>query len=417
MSDRRTQLLFRPGTGMSRPGSGHGYIITSANGWIITGVIRLPGVTGRLAARAGWGPSEDFKTLWIPLTRVDAGGVWNLSGRGIGPSPGIIWITADDRLLLLAGTVDSQHWRQKATEIVFYAKQKTAAPPLSPITDLQSPAQKPAASGPRSGRGSEPPAVKIDETPPNDVSTAPGKTVDAKKEEERQPAAMLPPAEKEERPEEAADEKPTSSVTPPGVQQQAVREEAPDEAEAPAVATSAREEAPDEPETPDAASVSREQDGEPESAGEPSPGDEKEEPGAKAPMSRAPLNRGQPATLAAEPAPQASLPRESEPAPLPSAAAPDTIPELMRTCPEDTPFIGLLPGARFARVPVPGGQEYDHYIVGHIPIGEQGFYLVGVPGPAGWQPPAGLSQFMHYLPGRMGGGYWVRYLVPEGEWK
>jgi hypothetical protein len=105
------------------------------------------------------------------------------------------------------------------------------------------------------------------------------------------------------------------------------------------------------------------------------------------------------------------------PAPLPDTAAPATIPDLMGTYPEETPFIGLLPGARFVRVPVESGEEYDHYIVGHIPIGEKGFYLVGVPGPAGWQPPAGLPQFVHYLPGRLGGGYWVRYMVPDGSWE
>ncbi|NLG36657.1 MAG: hypothetical protein GX549_01485, partial [Clostridiales bacterium] len=344
------------------------------------------------------GPSEDFKTLWVPLTRVDAGGVWNLSGRGIGPSPGIIWITADDRLLLLAGTVDSQRWRQKATEMVFYKAQKTAAPPLSPTAAPQSPAKKPAATEPQAGRVSAPPTEEIDETPPMNAPVGHGKTIDGQKEEERQPTAMAPSADKVEKPDESAEEKPASSVTPPGEEVTAVREEEPDEP------------------TPDAAPAIREQGGEPEPVDEP-PGEEKEGTDAKAPISRAPLNRGQPATLAAEPAPQAALPRESESAPLPAAVAPDTIPELMRTCPEDTPFIGLLPGARFARVPIPGGQEYDHYIVGHIPIGEQGFYLVGVPGPAGWQPPAGLSQFMHYLPGRMGGGYWVRYLVPEGGWK
>ncbi len=55
----------------------------------------------------------------------------------------------------------------------------------------------------------------------------------------------------------------------------------------------------------------------------------------------------------------------------------------------------------------------DHLHRRPYPIGEKGFYLVGVPGPAGWQPPVGfLSSTL--LPGRLGGGYWVRYMVQTG---
>jgi hypothetical protein len=115
---RRTQLLFRPAPGFERPGSGHGYIITGGSGWTVTGVVRC-GRAGELNALAGWGPAEAFKTLSIPLCKVDEGGVWNLSGRGIGPPPGVLWITQDNRLLLMAGALSSQEWRRQATLLAF----------------------------------------------------------------------------------------------------------------------------------------------------------------------------------------------------------------------------------------------------------------------------------------------------------
>lgn len=298
MNGRRTQLLFRPAPGSERSGSGHGYIIMGGSGWTVTGVVRC-GQSGRLDALAGWGPAEDFKTLSIPLSKVDAGGVWNLSGRGIGPPPGILWITRDHRLLLTAGALSSQEWRRQATLLAF---------PQPP---------EPAAAH----------SVRI---------------------ELAEPETGVFPRQDSERAQEA----------PPGV-----------------------------------APVST--------------------------VGRPPLKRKReadtPPSHSAESA--ASVESADPPAPLPDTAAPGMIPDLMGIYPEETPFIGLLPGARFVRVPVESGQEYDHYIVGHIPIGEKGFYLVGVPGPAGWLPPAGLPQFVHYLPGRMGGGYWVRYMVPDGSWE
>lgn len=333
MSDRRTQLLFRAVPGTQRQGSGHGYIINGSNGWTVTGVIRFNNAAKNLTAKAGWGPTEDFKALTVPLNRVDTGGVWNLSGRGIGPAPGVIWITLDEKLVLSAGAVSSQSWRQQATDHIFPGIKKTVSK------------EKTAPSQP-DAKTAAVPAVSIDKGQSVNQSLAISENPDRKNDDYNK-----------EIPEESEvyrDEREGVHIIegPPLVR----RQEATALSQAAAETSSADSQAVD-----DAA---------------------------------------------------ASAP------PLPSAAAPDTIEELMEKYPEETPFIGLLPGAKFVRVPVPGDSEsYDHYIVGHIPIGQKGFYLVGVPGPAGWQAPAGLPQFMHYLPGRLGGGYWVRYMVPDGSWK
>lgn len=74
----------------------------------------------------------------------------------------------------------------------------------------------------------------------------------------------------------------------------------------------------------------------------------------------------------------------------------------------------MFPGAQFAQLDLPDG--YRSCIAGYIPLGEDGFYLMGVPAGGDWQPPAGLPGFVHYLPSAVGYGYWVRYYaLPESR--
>jgi len=82
---------------------------------------------------------------------------------------------------------------------------------------------------------------------------------------------------------------------------------------------------------------------------------------------------------------------------------------------EASPFPGLLPGAKFARLRLPKSfLPVDHYIVGVIPVGEDRSYLLAaVPGPPGGLPEGIPVGFSHYLPAREGAGYWVRYFLEE----
>lgn len=92
----------------------------------------------------------------------------------------------------------------------------------------------------------------------------------------------------------------------------------------------------------------------------------------------------------------------------PSDLGPDQLVELLEQGEPISPFCGQLPGAKFVRIVC--GPPMDHYLVGSIPLGQQGgFYLVGVPAHDGWQPPSHMPEFRHYLPAKEGPGYWIRY--------
>ena len=110
--------------------------------------------------------------------------------------------------------------------------------------------------------------------------------------------------------------------------------------------------------------------------------------------------------VAADPAPgiQAAGPAYYPPSDL----GPDQLVELLEQGEPVSPFCGQLPGAKFVRIIC--GPPMDHYLVGSIPLGQQGgFYLVGVPAHDGWQPPSHMPEFRHYLPAKEGPGYWIRY--------
>jgi len=113
-----------------------------------------------------------------------------------------------------------------------------------------------------------------------------------------------------------------------------------------------------------------------------------------------------PEVIETEPAPAYALPPEID------DLSADQLPVIMQHAPEVSPFVGLLPGARFVSVATGLNLEdgFDHYIVGHIPLGDSGFYMLGIPAGSSWQPPAHLPEFRHYIPCAESGGYWVKYM-------
>ena len=78
----------------------------------------------------------------------------------------------------------------------------------------------------------------------------------------------------------------------------------------------------------------------------------------------------------------------------------------------NSPFLGEINNASFAKIKISDSIGFNHMILGRVKSNNIYVYMLCIPG-AAYMPPKGLADYNRWLPAVKGSGYWVKYITQK----